>query len=216
MNSKPIPYDGNEPYVFVSYAHNDSKAVLPIIESLISYGFRVWYDDGIKAGSEWAKVIAEKVDKCTVMIAMISDNYLKSDNCQDEIFLARENKTKIVIAYLESIQLPPDMKLRYGRFQAVRLADYDNTDSFVQQLSSAECMEECQNKFIERTNAPTPIRRTAKHTADVHQPTEERHYRSSNPSPAKSDDIAAVTAVFDELFGDDHENLKNDFLKDIF
>lgn len=45
-------YSGNEPYIFVSYAHKDSQIVVPILEQMQSAGFRFWYDKGIEAGTE--------------------------------------------------------------------------------------------------------------------------------------------------------------------
>ena len=50
-----MPYNGTENYVFVSYAHKDSDTVLPYIEAMKQNGFRVWYDRGIEAGTEWAE-----------------------------------------------------------------------------------------------------------------------------------------------------------------
>ena len=38
-------YEGQEPYIFISYAHKDSNTVLPIIQGLQERGFRVWYRD---------------------------------------------------------------------------------------------------------------------------------------------------------------------------
>ena len=46
------PYEGKEPYIFISYAHKDSDRVFPILEELDRRGYRVWYDDGIAPGSE--------------------------------------------------------------------------------------------------------------------------------------------------------------------
>ena len=47
-------YDGMEPYVFISYSHRDSNAVVPLIQNLQNRNFRVWYDDGVEVGSIFA------------------------------------------------------------------------------------------------------------------------------------------------------------------
>ena len=52
-------YEGNEKYIFFSYAHRDSATVLPMIEYMQEKGFRVWYDAGIEAGTEWPGYIEE-------------------------------------------------------------------------------------------------------------------------------------------------------------
>lgn len=67
---QPRAYEGNEPYIFVSYAHKDSNHVLPIITSLQAQGFRVWYDAGIEAGTEWPEYIAGRLDGCAVFFGL--------------------------------------------------------------------------------------------------------------------------------------------------
>ena len=52
------PYEGQEPFIFISYAHKNSDQVMPILEKLDEAGYRVWYDDGIAPGSEWPEYIA--------------------------------------------------------------------------------------------------------------------------------------------------------------
>ena len=37
-------YQGDEPYIFVSYAHEDSEVVYPEIQWLKDQGFNIWYD----------------------------------------------------------------------------------------------------------------------------------------------------------------------------
>ena len=56
MNRRAPPfkaYQGDEPYIFVSYAHEDSDAVYPEIEWLRDQGFNIWYDEGISPGASW-------------------------------------------------------------------------------------------------------------------------------------------------------------------
>ena len=55
------PYQGNEPYLFISYAHADEQAVGSVLENLEEHGVRFWYDDGIEVGSEWPEYIAERL-----------------------------------------------------------------------------------------------------------------------------------------------------------
>ncbi len=52
---RPFPaYKGDEPYIFVSYAHADDEIVYPEIQWLHDQGFNIWYDDGIDPGSTWS------------------------------------------------------------------------------------------------------------------------------------------------------------------
>ena len=40
----PVAYKGEQPYIFISYAHKDSDVVLPIVAKLQQDGYRVWYE----------------------------------------------------------------------------------------------------------------------------------------------------------------------------
>ena len=64
INSTHETYEGNEPYVFVSYSHKDSDRVQPLIQELKERGFRIWYDAEIEAGSEWPEYIARRLLNC--------------------------------------------------------------------------------------------------------------------------------------------------------
>ena len=44
-------YEGNKPYIFVSYSHKNSSVVLSYIEKLYELKYRVWYDEGIAPGN---------------------------------------------------------------------------------------------------------------------------------------------------------------------
>lgn len=75
-------YDGKEPYLFVSYAHNDAQMVYPIIEHLALDGYRIWYDDGVHAGEDWLEKVASRLDDSSICLAMLSENSVNSINCK--------------------------------------------------------------------------------------------------------------------------------------
>ena len=83
------PYQGNENYIFVSYAHKDQDIVVPIIEALSENGFRVWYDLGIEAGTEWPAFIQERLKSSKVVLAFISPSSIASKNCRKETTIHR-------------------------------------------------------------------------------------------------------------------------------
>ncbi|MBO4429059.1 MAG: toll/interleukin-1 receptor domain-containing protein [Clostridia bacterium] len=84
-------YDGQGKYIFVSYSHKEKEAVYPFIAAL-QEKYNVWFDEGIHYGHEWEDEIAEKLDGCSIFIYMISNTSLESDNCKDELHLARSQK----------------------------------------------------------------------------------------------------------------------------
>ena len=119
--SNPSAYKGDLPYVFISYAHKDESTVFPIIDRLQQDGFRVWYDEGIVPGSNWDVYISEQLDRCSNVLCFISRAYIKSQNCKDELALARIKRKPMNIVYIEDVQLTPGLKMRYGRIQALFL-----------------------------------------------------------------------------------------------
>ena len=116
----PVPYRGAEPYIFISYAHRDADRVWPIVAKLQLDGYRVWYDEGIDPGTEWDENIASHVTGCGYFLAFLSENYLRSDNCKDELNFARDLGKKQVLIYLEDVELPAGISLRFGRLQNFR------------------------------------------------------------------------------------------------
>ncbi len=93
MGTIPI-YEGNKPYIFISYAHANSPAVMQVLEDLCAHGYRIWYDDGIEAGSEWPEYIASHLMGADLMIAFLSNAYMRSDNCRKEMHFALSKKSR--------------------------------------------------------------------------------------------------------------------------
>lgn len=60
------PYKGTDPYIFLSYSHQNMDEALDIIAFLQSLEYNIWYDEGIDPGTEWDKTIAEHVKSCEV------------------------------------------------------------------------------------------------------------------------------------------------------
>lgn len=117
----PIAYKGDQPYIFISYAHKDAELVLPIIDRLQKDGYRVWYDEGIAPGSSWDVYISEHLNRCSNVLSFLSQAYVKSQNCRDELALARTKEKPINLVYIDDVQLSPGLKMRYGRMQALFL-----------------------------------------------------------------------------------------------
>ena len=50
VNAPFEAYDGDGPFIFVSYKHVDWKLVYPVIEKLHDAGFNIWYDASLTKG----------------------------------------------------------------------------------------------------------------------------------------------------------------------
>ena len=148
-----IPYKGNDSYIFISYAHRDSALVLPIIERMYADGFRVWYDEGIDPGTEWDEFIAEHIDRCGYFIAFMSENYLASSNCKDELNYARDLEKNRLIVYLGDVALPKGMAMRINRLQSIFYHRYADKEKFYEVLYSANGIAEHRGTAV---SAPSP------------------------------------------------------------
>lgn len=135
-------YNGNKPYIFVSYSHKDTDYVMQIVNQMIGDGYRVWYDEGIKPGSEWDEFIANKISNSGLFLAFISPNYLESSNCKDELNYARDHIDNILLVYLTDVRLPSGMELRFGRTQAIPAYNYSSRDDFFKKLYSTHKIDD--------------------------------------------------------------------------
>lgn len=146
MRCNAKPYQDKEPYFFVSYCHKDSNRVFPIIERLARKGFRLWYDEGIQAGSEWPEIIAEHLYSSDACVIFLSNEYAQSHNCRKETNYAIMKKIPVIAVYLEETHLSPGMELQLGLIQYVMEKDDYGVDEICEELSASELLEECLGK----------------------------------------------------------------------
>lgn len=112
-------YSGEEPFLFVSYSHQDAHLVYPEIIQLRDAGYNIWYDEGVAASNEWPEEIANAVLGCSVFLCFISPRATDSINCRNEINLALNEKKPFLAIHLEETELPPGLRLRMGDLQAI-------------------------------------------------------------------------------------------------
>ena len=153
------PYEGSEPFVFVSYAHKDTDIVLPVIRGLHDRGVRVWYDGGLEVGTEWPDFIAEHLEASSCVIAFVSRNFGDSHNCRREINFAIEERKEPVVIYLEPKELlKAGMRMQLGSLHAMFYDRYENADVFLDALVKAAVMKSCIGATAEEVPVePTPM-----------------------------------------------------------
>ena len=116
----PYPaYRGKEPYVFISYARLDSEQVFAEIKRFNEAGFHVWYDEGIAPGNEWSDAIAEALSNCSVFVVLLTPTSAPRENVLNEIDYALNEEKPFLAIYLDETTLPPGLKLRISRKQAI-------------------------------------------------------------------------------------------------
>lgn len=114
-----MAYQGNDPYVFVCYAHADSDSVYPDLIELQGHGINLWYDEGITAGSSWRAEIAGAIKGARRLIFFISAASLQSSHCLREVDYALHHDVDIVPVYVEECALPAELDLVLNRLHAL-------------------------------------------------------------------------------------------------
>jgi FixJ family two-component response regulator len=89
--------------VFLSYANEERQMANGIRRHIESYNINVWYaPTSIRIGRDWKQEIRKGIETACVFIPLISDCFLSSDECVDElgIFLHRidqQNKHDLLV-----------------------------------------------------------------------------------------------------------------------
>lgn len=139
-----VPYEGEKPYVFVSYCHKDEEAVLDILCRLQEAGYRLWYDSGIHVGDQWPEIIADHLEKAAVFLAFLSSQSVESHNCRREFNFALIADKPFVTVFLEEMTLTPVMKLQLSTIQAIWKQKIPENE-FYRALFDAKAMWICRN-----------------------------------------------------------------------
>lgn len=116
-----IKYDGDEPFIFISYSHKDNDIINSILERFNLHRCRFWYDDNIHLGVDWSEDIATHISNAECVLLFISKNSINSDYVKDELHVARTLKKTIIPVYLEDVTLPLGLELSLGRAQSIYL-----------------------------------------------------------------------------------------------
>ncbi len=120
MAERPFPaYQGSEPYIFVSYDHEDGDVVYPELQWLHDQGINVWYDEGISPGSRWSDALAKALDDSAHFVYFVTPRSVASQNCLDEVGFALECEKPMLALHVEQTKLPPGLALRLGSRQAI-------------------------------------------------------------------------------------------------
>jgi hypothetical protein len=142
-----VRFDESKPYVFISYAHKDSALIMPALRAMQESGYRIWFDQGIEAGTEWSNNIAAHLRDCDVFVAFISKNSAASENCLDEIAYAKSHQKKSLLIFLESdVVLPEGAEMQTARFQRMFLYRQDSMADFILNLSRSPMFDSCREE----------------------------------------------------------------------
>lgn len=115
LSERPFrAYQGTEPFLFVCYAHADKGRVYPDIKHLHDAGFRIWYDEGIRATQEFLSVIQRRIEECALFVAFLSPDSIGSDYVRQEILFAKKKRKTILRIQLSEAELAHGLDLIFA------------------------------------------------------------------------------------------------------
>ena len=98
-------------------------------------GYHVWYDEGISPATSGRRD-RKRLEHCVLFLVMFTPNSVISDNVQNEIDFALDDKKPCIGVYLQEATLMGRTRLRFGMKQAIK--KYAMTeDEYVYKLTSA-------------------------------------------------------------------------------
>lgn len=112
-------YEGDEPYVFVCYAHDDSSLVYPEIKWLQDQDINVWYDEGISPGAEFPDELGRAILGASLILFYVSPASIASRHCRDEVYFGLDRNTPILALHLSKSEMPAGLALTTGTSQAI-------------------------------------------------------------------------------------------------
>jgi tetratricopeptide (TPR) repeat protein len=114
-------YEGEELFVFASYAHADKLEVYPIIDYLNKKNIKIWYDEGIPVSENWKKSIAVNLERCSAFLVFITPQIINSEYVRKEISFALKKKKPFFAVYLKETKLPPELEFEIADIQAMMM-----------------------------------------------------------------------------------------------
>ena len=112
-------YEGNAPYIFISYSHRDTLRMTAVCNVLRQRGGRFWYDSGLHSGDDWNMVIASHLEKAAVCLLLLSREAAASEYVKNELNFAQNHRIPIHVVLLDDFELPIDIEMMLGRIQMI-------------------------------------------------------------------------------------------------
>ena len=106
--------------VFLSYSRNDEDRVLDLAGKLRAAGISVWIDQGaIDGASLWSEQIVQALESAKVLLLVVTEASVHSDNVAKEVMLVSERKGHILPVYLEPTVIPPVLRYPLAGIQHI-------------------------------------------------------------------------------------------------
>ncbi len=136
------PYEGDEPYIFVSYKHKDWNRILPLVKRLQDDGFNIWCDNGYAVGKQYDIQISDRIANSKLFVTIITEEVIKGaydvdDYLIKESSVANSLKKNILPIFLDDVQLKGYYMMNYMGRQSIYRHKYDDEDMFIEACADA-------------------------------------------------------------------------------
>lgn len=206
---RPRACEGYEPYIFVSYAHDDSDEVYPLISSLMQTGIRVWYDEGVEQDGSLNADISKRLRLCECLIVFMSRHSVKSRYCEAELHIAFEESKTIVPVFLENVAIPDSMRIEIGGSLRHYVGNYESDDALIDKLfdaiNNAKRMDNVDSKVDDESHEGS----VPAVYEDDERPTHPHGYRHRHRRPRTGTLIGACIALIAFAIAFAHPQLRH-------
>ncbi len=126
---------------FLSYAHSDESIAQVITDKLTANGKnKATFDDKIIAGSTWENYVQQAIQEADIFIALISDKYLISEFCYQELSfelsLAKSKALQILPIYLNNIKRQDlgELALQLATYPSLNCEENESAESVAKKI----------------------------------------------------------------------------------
>lgn len=133
-------YEGFRPYIFVSYSSEEKPTVERVIRKLTESKYRIWYDEGIKVGRNYAAELHDHVSRSNTLLVFLSDRSIKSKHVINEVGIAFDNDQIIVPVWISEVRkLPSELEywLRHTQQSSSLLNMENGFDAMIENLKNS-------------------------------------------------------------------------------
>lgn len=136
-NDKGVSVDSKD--IFISYSREPRSTghLKKLKESLEGLGYSVWLDEtDIPGGSDWHSAIGTALKHCKAVVALITNRYLSSKYCRNELYMGESLHKCILPVLLEDVQddFDPGVHFAIASVNWIKAVDNFDVEGVVAQL----------------------------------------------------------------------------------
>jgi WD40 repeat protein len=99
-------------HVFISYSRDDIEMARKTVTALAKDDFKTWIDwQSIPKGEDWREEIYRGIEEAEVFISLVSQSYVKSKMCTEEVDHAVKNSKRILPIIIQDVHVIPSEKI---------------------------------------------------------------------------------------------------------